>query len=151
MAKIKVILLEDVAGQGRRGDIVLVSDGYAHNFLIKNKKGILATPDELQKIENQKKKEEKRNVAEKEKAEELKILLESKPVSLKVKTGENGKLFGSVTGKEIAQAIEETFGVAVDKKKIADNSIKSLGEHTAAVKLFTDVKAEIKLLVEENN
>ncbi|MDR1832799.1 MAG: 50S ribosomal protein L9 [Fusobacteriaceae bacterium] len=150
MAKLKVILLEDVAGQGRKGDIVLVSDGYAHNFLIKNKKGILATADELKKIENLKKKEDQKNEAEKEKARQLKTLLESKAVRLAVKTGENGKLFGSVTGKEIAQAIEETFGVLVDKKKIGDSAVKSLGEHTVAVKLFTDVKAEVKLLVEES-
>ncbi|STO31245.1 BL17 [Fusobacterium necrogenes] len=145
MAKIQVILTQDVAGQGRKGDIVSVSDGYAHNFLIKNNKGILATPEELKKIENKKKKEEKRHEEEKVKAQELKKILELKKVEISVKTGENGKLFGTITNKEVAVALEQTFGIKIDRKKIECN-IKSLGEHIAIIKLHTEVKAEVKII-----
>lgn len=144
MAKIKVILTQDVAGQGRKGDIVSVSDGYANNFLIKNNKGIIATPEELKKIEAKKKKEEKRQAEEKEKSKEVKKVLESKVIEIAVKTGDNGKLFGAITSKEIANEIKEVFGITIDRKKI-DCNIKSLGEHLVTVKLHTDVKAEVKV------
>lgn len=145
MAKLQVILTQDVAGQGRKGDIVTVSDGYAHNFLIKNNKGILATAEELKKIENRKKKEAKKQEEEKIKSLELKKELEAKKLEVKVKTGENGKLFGAITNKEVAAAIEESFGMVIDRKKIECN-IKSLGEHIAIVKLHSDVKAEIRII-----
>ena len=89
MAKIQVILLEDVAGQGRKGEIVTVSDGYAHNFLLKNKKAVLATAEELQKIENRKKKEAKKHEEERQKAIEVKKILEGKVLTISVKSGEN--------------------------------------------------------------
>ncbi|WP_294703457.1 50S ribosomal protein L9 [uncultured Fusobacterium sp.] len=145
MAKIQVILTQDVAGQGRKGDIVSVSDGYAHNFLIKNNKGIIATPEELKKIENRKKKEEKKQQEEKIKSEELKKVIEAKKVEIAVKTGENGKLFGAITNKEVSAALEQTFGIKIDRKKI-DCNIKSLGEHTAVIKLHSEVKAEVKII-----
>ncbi len=134
MAKIQVILLEDVAGQGRKGEIVTVSDGYARNFLFNNKKGVLATPEELQK-------EEERN-----KSLELKKLLESKVLNIQVKAGENGKLFGAITSKEIASQIKDELGLDIDKKKIEAN-IKNLGPDEVHIKLFTDVKAIIKVNV----
>jgi len=146
MAKIQVILLEDVAGQGRKGEIVTVSDGYAHNFLLKNKKGVLATAEELQKIENRKKKEAKKFEEDKNKALELKKLLESKVIKISVKAGENGKLFGAITSKEVAAHIKEDLGLEIDKKKIEAN-IKALGPDEVHVKLFTDVKAVVKVNV----
>lgn len=145
MAKIQVILTTDVAGQGRKGDIVSVSDGYAHNFLIKNNKGILATPEELKKIEIKKQKDKKREAEEKIKAEEVKKLLESKKIEIGVKTGDNGKLFGAITNKEVSSALKDNFDVKIDRKKIECN-IKSLGEHEAIVKLHSDVKAIVKVI-----
>lgn len=145
MAKIQVILTEDVAGQGRKGQIVSVSDGYAHNFLIKNKKGILATEEELKKMENRKKKEAQRLEEDRLKAVEIKKTLESSKVVISVKTGENGKLFGAITNKEVAAGIQETFHLEIDKKKIECN-IKSLGEHIAVVRLHTEVKADLKVV-----
>ena len=145
MAKIQVILTQDVAGQGRKGDLITVSDGYAHNFLIKNKKGIIATEEELKKIESKKIIEEKKLHEDKEKSIELKKQLESKKIEIGVKIGENGKLFGAITNKEVSAAIEQTFGVAIDRKKIECN-IKTLGEHIAVIKLHTDVKAEVKIV-----
>ena len=146
MAKIQVILLEDVAGQGRKGEIVTVSDGYAHNFLLKNKKGVLATAEELQKIENRKKKEAKKQEEERNKSLELKKLWESKVIKISVKAGENGKLFGAITSKEVAAHIKEDLGLEIDKKKIEAN-IKALGPDEVHVKLFTDVKAVVKVNV----
>lgn len=148
MAKIQVILLEDVAGQGRKGEIVTVSDGYAHNFLIKNKKGVLATEEELKKIENKRKKEEKKHEEDRQKSIEIKKILESKVLKLSAKCGENGKLFGAITNKEIAALIKEEFVLDIDKKKIEAN-IKGLGQDEAIVKLFTDVKAVLKINVIE--
>lgn len=145
MAKVQVILTEDVAGQGRKGQIVTVSDGYAHNFLIKNKKGMLATEEELKKIENRKKKERQRLEEDRLKAVEMKKFLESAKVIVTVKTGENGKLFGAITNKEVAVGIQERFNVNIDKKKIECN-IKSLGEHIAVIKLHTEVKANLKVI-----
>lgn len=146
MAKIQVILLEDVAGQGRKGEIVSVSDGYAHNFLLKNKKAVLATAEELQKIENRKKKEAKKHEEERQKAIEVKKILEGKVLTISVKSGENGKLFGAITSKEIAGQIKEELNLDIDKKKIEAN-IKSLGTDEVNIKLFADVKAILKVNV----
>lgn len=144
MAKIQVILTADVAGQGRKGDIVSVSDGYANNFLIKNNKGILATPEELKKIENKKKKEAKKEEQEIQKAIELKKRLATEKLNIGVKTGDNGKLFGAITNKEIAKELQDKLGIKVDRKKIECN-IKTLGEHEVAIKLHSDVKATLKV------
>lgn len=146
MSKIQVILTADVAGQGRKGDIINVSEGYAKNFLLKNNKGIIATPEELKKIENRKKREAKKAEEDKKKAIELKEKLENKKITIVAKTGDNGKLFGAITNKEVSAEIKKEFGIDIDRKKIECN-IKSLGEHTAIVKLFTDVKADVTVVV----
>lgn len=146
MAKIQVILTEDVAGQGRKGEIISVSDGYAHNFLLKNKKAVLATQEELRKIENKRKKDEKKQEEERQKSIELKTLLESKKLTIAVKTGENGKLFGAITNKEISTLIKENLNIDIDRKKIECN-IKNLGLQEAVIKLFTDIKAIVKIEV----
>lgn len=145
MSKLQVILLQDVAGQGRKGEIVNVSEGYARNFLLKGNKAIIATPEELKRIENRKKKEAQKAEEERLKAVEMKKVLESKPVTIKVKVGENGKMFGAITNKELSVEILNSFGIDIDRKKIECN-IKSLGESTAIAKLHTDVKAEIKVI-----
>ena len=145
MAKIQVILTQDVAGQGRKGDLISVSDGYAKNFILKNNKGIIATAEELKRIENQKKKDEKRNEEEKQKAIALKERLEKEKLVIEVKDGENGKLFGAITNKEVSAELEKKFNVKIDRKKI-DCSIKALGEHKAVLKLHPEVKAEMTVV-----
>ncbi|WP_319202670.1 50S ribosomal protein L9 [uncultured Ilyobacter sp.] len=145
MSKIKVILTQDVAGQGRKGEIINVSEGYAKNFLLKNNKGIIATDEELKKLENKRLKAEKKLAEEKAKAQELKKFIEEKVLVMEVKAGESGKIFGSVTTKEISAAIEKDFGLNIDKKKI-DANIKTTGEHIVTLKLHSDVKAELKLV-----
>lgn len=146
MSKVRVILTADVAGQGRKGDLISVSEGYANNFLIKNNKGIIATDEELKRIENKKLKDLKKAEENKEKSIVLKEKLESKKIVLHGKTGDNGKLFGAITNKEIAAEIKKEFDLDIDRKKI-ECSIKSLGEHTVIVKLHTEVKAEVIVVV----
>ena len=110
------------------------------------KKGVLATPEELQKIESRKKKEAKKLEEERNKSLELKKILEAKTLNLSVKAGENGKLFGAITSKEIASHIKDELGLDIDKKKIEAN-IKALGPDEVVIKLFTDVKAVVKINV----
>ena len=145
MEKIQDILTQDVSRQGRKGDLISVSDGYAKNFILKNNKGIIATAEELKRIENQKKKDAKRNEEEKQKSIALKERLEKEKLIIEVKVGENGKLFGAITNKEVSAELEKKFGIKIDRKKI-ECSIKALGEHKAVLKLHPEVKAEITVV-----
>ena len=147
MSKLKVILNTDVAGQGRKGDIVSVSEGYAKNFLLKGNKGIIATDEEMKKLEAKKNKAEAKDQAETAVAEEQAKKLGEKTLFMKVKAGENGKVFGSITNKEIAEAIKTQFDMVIDKKKI-DGSIKKIGEHKVNLKLHKGVKASLKVIAE---
>ncbi|MCS5421434.1 MULTISPECIES: 50S ribosomal protein L9 [Psychrilyobacter] len=147
MSKIKVILNTDVAGQGRKGDIVSVSEGYAKNFLLKGNKGIIATDEEMKKLEAKKNKAAAKDQAETAVAEEQAKVLGEKTLFMKVKAGENGKVFGSITNKEISEAIKAQFDMVIDKKKI-DGSIKKIGEHKVNLKLHKGVKASLKVIAE---
>ena len=121
----KVILLADVKGVGKKGQEINASDGYARNFLIPKKLGMEETASNLNDIKLKKQADDRRKAEELEEAKKTKEILEQNEVKIAVKTGENGKLFGSVTNKEIAQAIEKTSGVKVDKKKVElDDQIK---------------------------
>jgi len=147
MSKIKVILNTDVAGQGRKGDIVSVSEGYAKNFLLKGNKGIIATDEEMKRLEAKKNKAAAKDQAETAVAEEQAKVLGEKTLFMKVKAGENGKVFGSITNKEISEAIKTQFDMVIDKKKI-DGSIKKIGEHKVNLKLHKGVKASLKVIAE---
>ncbi len=146
MSKIQVILTDNVAGHGKKGEIVSVAEGYARNFILKQNKGIIATPEELKKLENKALKKEKEDQKKKEEALSQKTLLESKEITLKVKVGAGGKVFGAITSKEVVEAIEKTFGLKLDKKKVEAN-FKTTGTHIAEIKLHQDVKASAKVIV----
>ncbi len=147
----KVILLQDVKSVGKKGEMVNVSEGYAKNFIIPRKLGVEATNSNMNDLKLKKQSEEKRKAEELQAAKELKEALEQKTVKVAVKTGDNGKLFGSVTNKEIAAALEEQTGLKVDKKKIVlDDQIKMVGEKTVAVKLHPQVTAELKVVIAES-
>lgn len=146
MAKIQVILTENVKGQGKKGEVVSVSEGYARNFLFAQKKGILATPEELKKLDAKAAKKEKQAEKDYEAALENKKLIETKTVEITVKTGANGKVFGAVTSKEVVTLLEKATGLKIDKKKITAN-FKTIGEHVAEIKLHTKVKAGLKVIV----
>ena len=145
----KVILTADVKGKGYLGDIVNVSDGYARNFLFPQKLAKEATPANLEIARQQQKANEKRLLLERLSAEEAAKKLSGLRVVLKAKSGENGRLFGSVTVKEISEAIMAQHGVEIDKKKIVmEDHIKELGEFTMQIKLHAGISADIIAVVE---
>ena len=146
----KMILLQDVKSVGKKGDLVNVSEGYAKNFLLPKKYAVEATKANLNDYELKQKAEAKRKQEELEEAQATAKALEDKEVVIKVKTGENGKLFGSVTNKEVAEAIVDQTQLKIDKKKVSiGDPIKMVGERTAVVKLHPKVTAEVKIKIVE--
>ena len=142
MSKIQVILTDNVVGHGKKGEVVSVAEGYARNFILKQNKGIIATPEEIKKLEAKADKKDKEEQKKKEEAQKSKVFLESKEITLKVKVGAGGKVFGAITSKEI----EKVFKIKIEKKKVEAN-FKTTGTHTAEVKLHQDVKANVKVVV----
>lgn len=146
----KVILLEDIKGVGKKDQIVNASDGYARNFLFAKNKALEATPNNLKQLEHKKKAEEAKKAEEYAKAKELGDKLNEITVTVSVKTGNNGKLFGAVTNKEIAAALKAQHNIDVDKKKIVvEDSIKAIGEKTVDVKLHSKVTAKLTVKIVE--
>lgn len=146
----KVILLEDVKAQGKKGTIVNVSDGYARNFLFPKKLGVEATEANLNTLKHQKMEEEKLAQQIYEEALALKEQIEGGAVVVKMKAGENGKTFGSISTKEIAKEMLEQRKLDIDKKKMQlTDPIKSFGTFIVPVKLHTKVTAEMKVNVQE--
>ena len=143
----RVILTADVKGQGRKGDIVNVSDGYANNFLLKNKLAVPANAGNLNINAQEKAAEQKRIKEETEAAKVLAKKLEDITVCLSVKIGENGKTFGSVSQKEISEQLAK-MGYEIDRKKIdLDSPIKTEGEFKVNVRLYKGVMGKINLKV----
>lgn len=146
----KVILLEDVKSLGKKGDVVNVNDGYARNFLLKTKKGIEANGKNMNDLKLQKANADKVAQENLEAAKELGEQIAKGKIEVSIKTGEGGKVFGSVSSKEIAQAAEEQLGLKIDKKKIQlKEQIKSLGVHNVPIKLHPKVTIELKVHVVE--
>lgn len=146
----KIILLEDVKTLGKKGDIVDVSDGYARNFVLPKKLGVEATPKNRNDLKLQKANADKVAKEQLEAAQELAGVLEKKEVTLKMKSGEGGKAFGSVSSKEIAQAAKDQCGLELDKKKIQlPEPIKALGVYEVGVKLHPKVTGKLKVKVIE--
>ncbi|MDF2950833.1 MAG: ribosomal protein [Anaerocolumna sp.] len=146
----QIILTQDVKSLGKKGELVNISDGYARNFILPKKLGLEATPKNLNDLKLQKAAEEKK---QKEILEEAKVFakeLESKIIEVKIKAGEGGRTFGSVSTKEIATVLKIDFGYEIDKKKLQLNDpIKTVGMHTVPVKLHPQVTAELKVKVSE--
>ena len=139
----KVILMQDVKSLGKKGEIVNVNDGYARNFILPKKLGVEANGKNLNDLKLKKQNEEKVAQENLDAAKELAAKLGEGKVELKIKTGEGGKTFGSVSSKEIAVAVKEQMGIDIDKKKIQlKESIKTLGMHLVPVKLHPKVTAE---------
>lgn len=146
----KVILLQDVKGQGKKGDLINTSDGYARNFLFPRKLAKEATASSITELGHQKEAERKRLQQELEDAQALAKVIGEKTVVIHAKAGAGGRLFGSVTGMDIAEALEKQHKISVDKRKIgAGDGIKAIGTSTVTVKLHPKVTAELKVSVEE--
>ena len=143
-----VILNRDVKGTGKAGDVVKVSDGYARNMLLPRGYATEATEGNIRSLEKQKAVLAEKKAAEKQAAQELAEKINATEVVIKTKAGENGKIFGSITSKDIADALKEQKKITVDKKKIQlDNPIKGIGEMTVNIKLYPEVTAKLKVSV----
>ena len=146
----KVILLQDVKALGKKNDVVDVADGYAKNGLINKKLAIEATPKALNDLKLKKQNNDKVAAENLANAKKISEDLKDKTVTLKIKCGEGGKTFGSVTGKEIAEEAKKQLGIEVDKKKIVlQDAIKSVGSYDVTYKVHPEVSAVIKVKVEE--
>ena len=143
-----VILMKDVKGTGKAGDVVKVSDGYARNMLLPKGLAKEASDGNIRNLEKQKEIAAAKRAEQKAAAQETAEKLEKITLEIKTKGGESGKLFGSITSKDIADALEKQEKIKVDKKKIEMSSpIKQAGQNTLTIKLFSEVSAELKVNV----
>lgn len=145
----KVILQKDVAGQGKKGQMVEVSDGYARNFLIPRKLAVTATADNVNTMKQQEKARLEKEARERAAALELAAKLKDMPVHVKAKAGSGGRLFGSVTTKEISVALKEQYGADVPKTSLQSDPIKAFGGYQVKAKLGYEVSGIVYVFVEE--
>lgn len=146
----EVILLEDVKSVGKKGDVVKVNDGYARNVIIKKGLGLEATIKNINDLRLKKANEQKKAEAFLAECQELAKEIEAGEIVLSIKTGESGKAFGSVSSKEITEAVKSQLNIEVDKKKIQlKDALKTLGTHTVPIKVHPKVIAELKVVIKE--
>lgn len=144
----KLVLLQDVKNIGKKGAIVEVADGYARNFLLPKKLAMAATEGVMRARDKEAADLQAKKQREKEQAQETARALEARTLQIPVRVGDNGKLFGSITSSDIAEALKKQFGHAVDKKTIQlKDPIKTLGEHEISIRLHSDVHAKIRVLL----
>ena len=144
----KVILQQDVKGKGKKGELVNVSDGYARNYLLPRGLAVEANSNNLNVMKSQNEAKARKIAEEKAAARALADSLEGKTVEIAVKSGENGKLFGSVTAKEIADEIQASLHLEVDRRKL-DEPIRSCGTTSVAIRLYPDIAATVYVVVKE--
>lgn len=145
----KVILLQDIKAMGKKGDVVNASDGYARNYLFPRNLAQEATAENLHIINQKKENERKKKLAETEEAQALAEKLKGKEVKIVVKCGDNGRLFGAITNKDVAESIKKQFSIDVDKKKVSIDTIKQTGIYEAEVKLYAEISTKMKVVVSE--
>lgn len=145
----KVILLADVKGKGKKGELCNVSDGYARNFLFPKNLAIEADSAAMGELKSREAAAAHHKQEEIDAANATAAKLKGKSVTIKAKAGANGRLFGSVTSKEIAEQVKKELGITVDRKKMTVADIKNFGEYTAEIKLYTGITAKITVKVTE--
>ena len=146
----KVILLQDVKGKGKKGQMLEVSDGYARNFMLPKKMAIEATPDAINTLRMNDKATQERIAREKAEAMEVSGKLRNMTLTVTAKGGGNGRLFGSVTNQEIADALAKNAGIKLDKRKIViSDPIKNVGTYTVNCKLGYEISAPLTVKIEE--
>ncbi|MFA7532994.1 MAG: 50S ribosomal protein L9 [Tissierellaceae bacterium] len=146
----KVILLKDVKGLGKAGDLVNAKDGYARNFLLPKGNAVEATPANLKKWEEDKAKEASKKEKEHEDALNLKKKIEKITVVIEGKAGEGGRLFGSITSKDIADALKSQHNIDIDRRKIElKDNIKVLGANQVDVRVYAELVAKLNIMVKE--
>ena len=145
----KVILLQDIKSLGKKGDIVETAEGYGRNYLLPRKLAKEANAANLNQAKQDKATAAHRAAQQKDEAIVLGAQVQKVVVHLKVRLGDNGKMFGSVTSKDVAEALIKQTGIQIDRRKVElKTAVKGLGEYTAVAKLHTDVTAEFKVIVE---
>ncbi len=144
-----VILKADVKGLGKKGEKVKASDGYARNFLFPKGLAVEANAQSLTELRNREQSNQHKIDVEVAAANDSKAKLQGKTIKITAKAGSNGKLFGSVTSKEVAAEIAKQFGVKVDKRKLSMDDIKTFGSFKVEVKLYTNIVAEMTVMVGE--
>ena len=145
----KVVLLENVKGQGKKGEIVNVSEGYARNFLFPKKLAKEATTAALNDLKGQQEAFAYKKETELNEATQMKEKLSALAVSVTAKAGANGKLFGSVTNKDIAEALIAQHHIKIDKRRFEMDDIKQTGEYTVHIRLYPDIVGELKVIIKE--
>ena len=146
----KVILLQDVKGKGKKGQMIEASDGYARNFLLPRKMAIEATADNVNTMKMNDKAKAEQAAREKAQAQEIAAKLKDITVEIKAKSGNGGRLFGSITSAEVSEALKKQFGITIDKKKIVqEEPIKSFGSFSMKAKLGYEITATISIHVSE--
>ena len=144
----KVILLDNIKGVGKKDEIINASDGYARNFLFPKKLAVEANNENMSKLKAKKQSEQYKKDVNKENAEKIAKKLDNITLTIKVKAGENGKIFGGVTSKEISEELKKQYKIDIDKKKIRLNeNIKNLGSFDISMKLFEGVTGKLKVKV----
>lgn len=143
----KVILTQDVKGSGKKGELINAADGYARNFLLPKGLTVEANNQAMDELKAKKASKQHKIQVEREAAMEASKKLEGKTVQ--IKAGAGGKLFGAVTNKEVAEAIQKQYNVTVDKKKVTIGEIKAFGRYTAEIKLYTGISAKMGVEVGE--
>lgn len=147
----KVILLDNIKGVGKKDEVINASDGYARNYLLPKKLAVEATTENMNKLNSKKEAASYRKDIEKQNAEELAKKLKGIMLKIKVKAGENGKIFGGVTAKEISDNLKLQYNFNIDKKKIElKENIKTLGSFSVPVKLFEGITTNLKVEVISN-
>ncbi len=145
-----VILKKDVKGTGKAGEVIKVSPGYARNMLIPRGLAVEATEGNIRNLEKQKQIQKENEAIEKAKAEEIALKLSKGNIVIKTKAGEGGRLFGSITNKDISEAIEKQLEIKIDRRKIVlENPIKELGEVNVEAKLYPEVIGKFTVEVKE--
>lgn len=146
----KVILVEDVQGTGKKGETVVVKDGYGRNFLVPRGLAVPGTEGNVARFESIVKSVSNKKARDLKNAEDLKAKLEETSLTIRKKAGEDGRLFGSVTHKDVAEAVKAATGVDIDKKLVRfEEPIKTTGSHTVLIHLQPDVNAAVKIEVEK--
>ena len=146
----KVILLQDVKGSGKKGELVNVSDGYGRNYLLPHKLAVEADAKAINEMKNAEQSRQYKIEQEKAKAKDNADKLSNQTLTIIGKAGKGGKLFGSVTSKEVAAELKRKYGVDIDKRKvILESDIKTFGTYSCEVKLYTGISAKLKIMVTE--
>ncbi|MCL2773785.1 MAG: 50S ribosomal protein L9 [Oscillospiraceae bacterium] len=149
--KMKVLLKEDVRGQGKKGDIIDVSDGYARNFLLPRNLAVIADAKAINEIKTKKESELHKIVVEKQNAKILGDRLSAVTLKIPAQAGPDGKLYGSITSTNIAEALKSKENIDIDKRKIIlEEHIKSFGTYMVDIKIYPEITAKITIVVTDN-